>query len=244
MTTVTTSTAPLGCIWTSPWTQKVVLLLSFSILFQPSRTSSQTSTTSRTMTTTTATVSTTNTPVSCQFSDWSEWGKCSRPCNGGNQTRTRVVAVAEQFGGASCVGDLSEQSTCNMENCSECIPGREAPLKENSAWGSCCIVITKASRRQGWRSDPRTKWVLGGVGGGDVPQWGLGAEISWGRGGGQMERKLVCFGGSVMRMMQGFLADDASDAHVFGKEPLPIVGENVIKTCIIWRAGDANDASI
>ena len=41
-----------------------------------------------------------------------------------------------------------------------------------------------------------------------------------------------------------FLADDASDAHVFGKEPLPIVGENVIKTCIIWRAGDANDASI
>ena len=83
-----------------------------------------------------------------------------------------------------------------------------------------------------------------GCGGGDGPQWGLGAEISWGRGGGQMERKLVCFGGSVMRMMQGFLADDASDAHVFGKEPLPIVGENLIKICIIWRAGDANDASI
>ena len=83
-----------------------------------------------------------------------------------------------------------------------------------------------------------------GCGGGDGPQWGLGAEISWGRGGGQMERKLVCFGGSVMRMMQGFLADDASDVHVFGKEPLPIVGENVIKICIIWRAGDVNDASI
>ena len=48
----------------------------------------------------------------------------------------------------------------------------------------------------------------------------------------------------MIQMMQGFLADDASDALVFGKEPLPIVGENVIKICIIWRAGDANDASI
>ena len=47
-----------------------------------------------------------------------------------------------------------------------------------------------------------------------------------------------------MQMMQGFWGGDASDAHVFGKESLPIVGENVIKICIIWRAGDANDASI
>ena len=52
------------------------------------------------------------------------------------------------------------------------------------------------------------------------------------------------FGVFLMQMMQVFLADDASDALVFGKEPLPIVGENVIKICIIWRAGDANDASI
>ena len=47
-----------------------------------------------------------------------------------------------------------------------------------------------------------------------------------------------------MQMIEGFLADDASDALVFGKEPLPIVGENVIKICIIWRAGDAKDTSI
>ena len=38
-----------------------------------------------------------------------------------------------------------------------------------------------------------------------------------------------------MQMMQGFRVDDASDALVFGKEPLPIDGENVIKICIIWR---------
>ena len=46
-----------------------------------------------------------------------------------------------------------------------------------------------------------------------------------------------------MQMTQGFWGGDASDAHVFGKESLPIVGENVIKISIIWRAGDANDAS-
>ena len=52
-------------------------------------------------------------------------------------------------------------------------------------------------------------------------------EIRWAtakRGAGQMSQNLVYFGGLVMQMMQGFLADDASDAHVFGKEPLPIVG--------------------
>ena len=73
------------------------------------------------------------------------------------------------------------------------------------------------------------------MGGGTSHSGDLELKLAGGEGGGQMERKLVCFGGSVMRMMQGFLA---------GKEPLPIVGENVIKTCIIWRAGDANDASI
>ena len=69
--------------------------------------------------------------------------------------------------------------------------------------------------------------------GGDLP-----------KGGGPNVAKFGLFLMQMMRMMQGFLADDASDAHVFGKEPLPIVGENVIKICIIWRAGDANDASI
>ena len=33
-------------------------------------------------------------------------------------------------------------------------------------------------------------------------------------------------------------------SHVFGKESLPIVDEKVIKICIIWRAGDANDARV
>ncbi|CAK9017507.1 unnamed protein product [Durusdinium trenchii] len=86
-------------------------------------TSTMTSTTSQTATFTTATLSTTNTPVNCQLSDWSEWGKCNRPCNGGNQTRTRTVAVAEQFGGTACAGDIYDEVSCNTDECSECIPG-------------------------------------------------------------------------------------------------------------------------
>ena len=62
--------------------------------------------------------------------------------------------------------------------------------------------------------------------------------------GGPNVAKFGVFLMQMMHMMQGFLADDASDALVFGKEPLPIVVENVIKICMIWRAGDANDASI
>ena len=51
-----------------------------------------------------------------------------------------------------------------------------------------------------------------------------------------------------MQMMQGFGVDDASDALVFGKEPLPIVGENVTKFILfggqvmqmmqVFRGGD------
>ena len=30
----------------------------------------------------------------------------------------------------------------------------------------------------------------------------------------------------------------------FGKELLPMVGGNVLKNCLFWRAGDADDASV
>ena len=99
-------------------------------------------------------------------------------------------------------------------------------------------VISKASRRHGWRSDLRTKWVLGGVGGG-VARRARGGRVKSNLGEGEPKKvavqnvsKFVL--GPLVQMMQGFGSGDASDAHVFGKESLPIVGENVIKICIIW----------
>ncbi|CAE6933279.1 SSPO [Symbiodinium sp. CCMP2592] len=69
-----------------------------------------TSLTTRTTTasTTSQTVTTTNTPVDCVLADWSDWGKCDRPCNGGNRTRERQVLQME---------------VCNTSPCSDCLAG-------------------------------------------------------------------------------------------------------------------------
>ena len=57
----------------------------------------------------------------------------------------------------------------------------------------------------------------------------------------QMSQNLAYFGGLVMQMMQGFLADDASDAHHFGEDkfmiPLPRcvdVLENLFQKVLVW----------
>eukprot|EP00439_Symbiodinium_sp_Y106_P067414 s316_g11.t1 len=69
-----------------------------------------TSLTTRTTTasTTSQTVTTTNTPVDCVLADWSDWGKCDRPCNGGNRTRERQALQME---------------VCNTSPCSDCLAG-------------------------------------------------------------------------------------------------------------------------
>ena len=105
-------------------------------LFYYARTLTQTSSTTRSATTTSATRTSTTTRVDCQFSDWSSWGKCNRPCNGGNQTRTRSVAVPEVNGGTPCVGEEEEMLECNTQTCAQCVPG----------W----CEGKKFSKRRGW----------------------------------------------------------------------------------------------
>ena len=115
LTTTTSRTEFLGGRFFSDSPQK---------LFYYARTLTQTSSTTRSATTTSATRTITTTRVNCQFSDWSSWGKCNRPCNGGNQTRTRSVAVPEVNGGTPCVGDEEEMLECNAQTCAQCVPGR------------------------------------------------------------------------------------------------------------------------
>lgn len=38
----------------------------------------------------------------CELSAWSEWSTCSAECDGGEQKRTRHVAVKARFGGKPC----------------------------------------------------------------------------------------------------------------------------------------------
>ena len=102
------------------------------------RTSTQTSSTTQTASSTSSSSSITTTSVNCEFSDWSAWGKCNRPCNGGNQTRSRTVAVPEVNGGAPCVGDQEEIATCNTQTCAQCVPGWM-----RTTWFFCMFVCSQ-----------------------------------------------------------------------------------------------------
>ena len=64
-------------------------------------------------------------PVNCVWSSWSAYGLCSASCGGGNQTRSRFVAVTLSCGGAGCPGSSTQTRSCN----SHCCP-------VNCVWGS------------------------------------------------------------------------------------------------------------
>ncbi len=55
-------------------------------------------------------------PCDCVLSDWSQFGECSAPCDGGTQTRTRTVVQQPDTGGAPC-GALMEAMDCNTQDC-------------------------------------------------------------------------------------------------------------------------------
>ena len=57
-------------------------------------------------------------PVDCIVSDeWGEWGKCSKPCDGGEQSRYREIIRHPREGGKACEGALKETRPCNTHDC-------------------------------------------------------------------------------------------------------------------------------
>ena len=56
------------------------------------------------------------TPVHCRWFDWTSWGECSRPCDGGERFRTREK-VNEMYGGDPCQGEPRETEACNTHHC-------------------------------------------------------------------------------------------------------------------------------
>lgn len=73
----------------------------------------------------------------CKFSDWSDWGFCDTPCDGGRagrRTRNRKVIQAAKGLGSPCGGSLLETSPCDMAHCPvplSCVWGAW------SAWSDC-----------------------------------------------------------------------------------------------------------
>lgn len=52
----------------------------------------------------------------CNYGSWSAWSGCSKPCNGGTQTRTRTQ---NPVGDIQC-GDTSQSQSCNTQACPPC----------------------------------------------------------------------------------------------------------------------------
>ena len=53
------------------------------------------------------------------WAEWTTWGKCSKSCDSGVQTRSRTCSNPPPSGdGETCVGKASEEKDCNTEDCS------------------------------------------------------------------------------------------------------------------------------
>jgi len=72
-------------------------------------------------------------PVDGGWSAYSAWSSCSKPCGGGEQSRTRTCTnPAPQHGGKDCVGDAKETRKCNESPCAV-----DGGWTDYSAWSAC-----------------------------------------------------------------------------------------------------------
>ena len=76
-----------------------------------------------------------------KFSEWGNWGNCSKPCGGGTQTRTRKY-IPPEFGGKDVdkKDDLTETKDCNTEACKI-----DAKMSQWENSGTCYNQITTSN---------------------------------------------------------------------------------------------------
>ncbi|CAD7936457.1 unnamed protein product [Amoebophrya sp. A120] len=74
-------------------------------------------------------------PVDCQWGEWSSYSACSKTCNGGEKTRSRLITVAPRAGGKLCDDkSMSEVAPCALETCETPV---DCELSEWSDWDDC-----------------------------------------------------------------------------------------------------------
>lgn len=82
----------------------------------------------------------------CLWDAWSEWSQCSKPCDGGQTTRERVVIQTPKKGCKACEALPSSQvQPCNTEACHKhsCVDGQWG---EWSAWSACSATCQGGER--------------------------------------------------------------------------------------------------
>lgn len=70
----------------------------------------------------------------CELGPWSHWDPCTQTCNGGVQTRRRVVNTAQSGNGKPCDNVLKEVKGCNFVSCSGSV---DCEFGEWTTWSDC-----------------------------------------------------------------------------------------------------------
>ena len=88
------------------------------------------------------------------WSSWSSWPNCNKPCNGGSKTRKRLCNNPEPAnGGRDCEGSATESQSCNPNPC----PGLLSSMLY-------CFTIRKSKSLINWTPTFLFNWVLESLG--------------------------------------------------------------------------------
>jgi len=75
-------------------------------------------------------------PVNCVLSQFTGWGKCSKDCEGGVQSKTRAVITRPKNGGEMC-DTVQESRNCHTESCD-----RDCSLHAWTDWAPCSMACS------------------------------------------------------------------------------------------------------
>jgi len=83
--------------------------------------------------------------VDCVWGNWDVWSACSRTCDGGERTRSRLIDIAPRSGGKLCDAvATAEVETCNRDPCKDV---QDCEMTEWSKWDSCSATCNGVRHR-------------------------------------------------------------------------------------------------